>query len=301
MYGMGMDKVSERGMTISALARRAGLSPSGVRWYESVGILPPPLRRENGYRQYSDADLSRLTLVLTLRRLGLSPLDAGRLAERCVEGGALDDDLASTLAGRRRAIGRQRAELERLEIELGDLETTIAAAIRAGGRRPAPPLKSISTLFVCNGNSARSQIAEALLRRFGGDEFEALSAGTTPREVHPLAVRVLAEIGIDWGAARAKSVEEMLDRSLDYVITLSDSARESCPTLPGPHSSLHWHLEDPSEVQGSEEVRLEAFRATRTDLSLRLRPFIEIARRAAGHIPAIAGPEPRRIAASTKS
>jgi arsenate reductase len=297
-----MEKVPERGISISALARRAGLSPSGVRWYEAVGILPPPRRRENGYRQYTDADLSRLTLVLTLRRLGLSPIDAGRLAERCVEGGALDGELAGELAAQRRAIGRQRAELERLEIELGDLETTIAAAMRGGGRRGVPSVKPISTLFVCNGNSARSQIAEALLQRFGGEEFEALSAGTRPaRAVHPLAVRALAEIGIEWGAARAKPVDEMLYRSFDYVVTLSDSARESCPTLPGPHSSLHWHLDDPSEVQGSEEERLEAFRATRTELSLRLRPFIEIARRAAGHIPAIAGPEPRRIAASTKS
>jgi arsenate reductase len=296
-----MDEVADRGMSISALARRAGLSPSGVRWYEAAGILPPPRRRENGYRRYTDADLSRLTLVLTLRRLGLSPLDAGRLAERCVDGGALDGELADELAAQRRAIGRQRAELERLEIELGDLEKTIAAGLRAGGRRDVPRPKAISTLFVCNGNSARSQIAEALLQRLGGDEFEALSAGTRPRAVHPLAVQALAEIGIEWGAARAKSVEEMLHRPLDYVITLSDSARESCPALPGPHSSLHWHLDDPSEVQGSEEERLEAFRATRTDLSLRLRPFFEIARRAAGHIPAIAGPEPRRIAAATKS
>ena len=295
-----MDTDRGRGMSISAFARRAGLSPSGVRWYESVGILPQPTRRQNGYREYSDADLSRLSLVLTLRRLGLSPLDAGRLAERCIEGGALDGDLAATLAGQRRAIGRQRAELERLEVELVDLETTIVAASKTRGRA-APPVRAISTLFVCNGNSARSQIAEALLQRFGGDAFEAFSAGTRPREVHHLAVRALAEIGIDWGEARAKSVEDVLDQPFDYVVTLSDSARESCPTLPGPHSSLHWHLDDPSEAQGSEEERLEAFRATRTELSLRLRPFIEIARRAAGHIPAIAGPDLRPIAAASSS
>lgn len=275
-------------MTISALARRAGLSPSGVRWYEAVGILPPPRRRENGYREYADADLSRLTLVLTLRRLGLSPVDAGRIAERCIEGGSVDADLAATLADQRHVIGRQRAELERLEIELQDLETTVSAAIRAGSRIDPQPVAPISTLFVCNGNSARSQIAEALLQRFGRGEFEALSAGTRPRALHPLAVQVLAEIGIDWRDALAKSIEEMLNRSLDFVITLSDSARESCPTLPGPHSSLHWHLDDPAAVQGTGEQRLEAFRATRSELSLRLRPFIEIARRAAGFIPAIA-------------
>jgi hypothetical protein len=74
---------------------------------------------------------------------------------------------------------------------------------------------------------------------------------------------------------------------------LSDSAREECPTLTGPHSSLHWHLDDPSTIEGSEERRMEAFRATRTELTTRLRPFIEIARRAAGFLPAVAGPEPR--------
>ena len=75
------------------------------------------------------------------------------------------------------------------------------------------------------------------------------------------------------------------------MITLSNSAREACPTFPGPHGALHWHLEDPAAVEGSPEARLQAFRATRTELSVRLRPFIEIARRAAGRLPAITGPE----------
>jgi arsenate reductase len=145
-------------------------------------------------------------------------------------------------------------------------------------------------LFVCNGNSARSQMGEALLGRFGGDDFRPLSAGTRPKSVHPLTVRVLAELDIDWRAARAKSVTELRDQPLDYVITLSDSAREECPAFPGRHSFLHWHLEDPASVEGSEDERLAAFRATRTELAVRLRPFIEIARRAAGHVPAVAAP-----------
>ncbi len=273
-------------MNISVLARRAGISPSGVRWYEAAGILPTPARRENGYRAYTDADLSRLRLVLTLRRLGLRATDAGRLAARCIEGSVGEDDLTALLADQQQAIARQREELERAEIELRDLETTIAAAGAArrpqrGSRRP------IAVLFVCNGNSARSQIAEALLGRFGGAAFAPSSAGTAPKALHPLAVNVLAEVGIDWRGRRAKSVDDLSRRRFDYLITLSNSAREACPTLPGPHSSLHWHLDDPAAVEGSEEVRLEAFRATRTELSLRLRPFIEIARRAAGHIPAV--------------
>jgi arsenate reductase (thioredoxin) len=269
-------------VNISTFARRAGISPSGVRWYEDAGVLPEPTRRENGYREYSDADLSRLTLILALRRLGLTPAEAGQLVDRCLEGEVTDPALAATLEEQRRNIARQREELERLEIELVDLERTIEAIDR-GRSRPVP----IGVLFVCNGNSSRSQIAEALLGRFGEPDFGAASAGTSPKQVHPLAVRVLAEVGIDWDDARAKPITELLDRSFDYVITLSNSAREECPTLPGRHSSLHWHLEDPSEVAGSEEERLEAFRATRADLTARLRPFIEIARRAAGILPAV--------------
>ena len=278
-------------MNISTLARRAGISPSGVRWYEAAGVLPSPVRRDNGYREYSEGDLSRLTLILALRRLGLTPAEAGRLVDRFIEGEVPDVTLTATLEQQRREIARQREDLDRLEVELVDLERTLAAVDLYRGRdaRPAP----ISVLFVCNGNSARSQIAEALLARFGGPDFDALSAGTRPRRVHPLAVRALAEVGIDWHAARAKSVTELVDRRFDYVITLSNSAREECPTLTGPHSSLHWHLEDPSTIEGSEERRMEAFRATRTELTTRLRPFIEIARRAAGFLPAVAGPEPR--------
>ena len=277
-------------MNISVLARRAGISASGVRWYEAAGVLPPPERRENGYREYSEKDLARLTLILTLRRLGLSPAEAGELAERCLLGQGGDPSLITTLTQQRRHIARQREDLERLELELRDLERTLLVADPA---RQPPPLEPISVLFVCNGNSARSQMAEALLGYFGGADFEARSAGTKPKPVHAIAVRVLSEIGIDWRSARSKSVEEMLDRRFDYLITLSNSAREACPTLPGPHGELHWHLEDPAAVGGSEDERLEAFRATRTELSVRLRPFIEIARRAAGRLPAISGPEPR--------
>jgi protein-tyrosine-phosphatase/DNA-binding transcriptional MerR regulator len=271
-------------MNISTLARRAGISASGVRWYEGAGILPPPPREPNGYRHYTESDLSRLKLVLTLRRLGLGPADAGLLAARCLDGGALDPELAAALDDQRRRIAEQREELERLEIELVDLETTIDAAATG---RAASDRRPIAVLFVCNGNSARSQMGEALLGLFGGEEFRPLSGGTRPKSVHPLTVRVLAELDIDWRGARAKPVTELLDQPLDYVITLSNSAREECPAFPGRHSSLHWHLEDPAAVEGTEEERLAAFRATRTELAVRLRPFIEIARRAAGHLPAV--------------
>jgi arsenate reductase len=255
-------------VNISTFAQRAGISASGVRWYEAAGILPAPARAENGYRQYSDSDLARLTMIA---------------------GGGGDPALTATLERQHRRIAQQREELERLELELVDLERTMHVADPA---RRRPPVAPIGVLFVCNGNSARSQIAEALLGHYGGADFEPRSAGTQPKSVHPLAVQVLAEIGIDWRGARAKSVMELVDRRFDYVVTLSNSAREACPTLPGPHGALHWHLEDPAAVEGPTEARLEAFRATRTELSVRLRPFIEIARRAAGRLPAITGPEP---------
>ena len=135
----------------------------------------------------------------------------------------------------------------------------------------------IRVLFVCTGNSARSQIAEALLTQFGGPRFEAFSAGTDPRGVNPLTVRVLDEICIDWSGARSKPATELLGRRFDYVITVCDRARRTCPVFPGRHASLHWYLADPAEVEGSEEERLDAFRRTRTEIMDRLRPFIETA------------------------
>ena len=267
-------------MKIAELAGRAGVAPSAVRWYEQVGVLPAPERRENGYREYSDSDLARLRLLLTLRRLGLGPEDSGRLARICLEHGAVDADLAPVLAEQRRAIARQRADLGRLEGELLDLEHTIAAAGRA--RRETRVADPIRVLFVCTHNSARSQIAEALLDRYGGADFEVRSAGTEATRVNPFAIRALAELGIDWSAARSKRIDEFLDERFDYVITVCDRARETCPVFPGSENTLHWGLDDPSEVEGTDDQKLAAFRATAMDVTARLRPFIEIARRAAG-------------------
>ncbi|MGE3074267.1 MAG: MerR family transcriptional regulator [Dehalococcoidia bacterium] len=272
-------------MNVSELARRTGLSPSGVRWYENVGVLPPASRKENGYREYSEIDLRLLRLVTTLRRVGLSPAEAGRLARLCIERGVADPEVPAALAHHHHALRQQRAELERLDWELTDLEATIESTgtgIVAGpGSNEAP----ISVLFLCNGNSGRSQIAEALLRRHGGDAFDARSAGFAPKPVSELTKQVLAEDGIDWSGSREKSVTELVDRGFEYVITLSDSAREQCPTFPGPHNALHWRLDDPADVSGSEEDRLEAYRATRDQVMLRLRPFIELAALAANRTP----------------
>lgn len=272
-------------MNVSELARSAGLSPSGVRWYEAVGVLPAAARRQNGYREYSAHDLRLLQLVASLRRLGLPPAEAGRLARLCLERGPLDGEVPAALADHRRAIARQRQELDRLEWELVDLEATIAGTrTRSDDNGASQPLP-IAVLFLCNGNSGRSQMAEALLRRHGGPGFATSSAGISPRGVSALAVRALAETGIDWSAARAKSVAQLAGQRFEYVVTLSDSAREQCPQLPGPHNSLHWRIDDPADAGGEDAARLEAYRQTISELTLRLRPFIELAAQTAGIAP----------------
>ena len=139
----------------------------------------------------------------------------------------------------------------------------------------------IRVLFVCTGNSARSQIAEAILRRIGGDDFAVFSAGTEPKGVNPYTVHVLDEEGIDWSSARSKSVQEFLGQPFDYVITVCDNARQACPVFPGSHEKLQWDLEDPAEVEGSDDRKLAAFRETYRELDELIRPFVETALRIA--------------------
>ncbi len=268
-------------MNVSELAQQASVAPSAVRFYEARGVLPSATRQPNGYRSYGPDDVARLRLVVALRRLGLGTLDAGRLARLCLEHGAIDADLAPLIAEQRAALARRRVELDRLDAELSDLDETVHAVGRAHLTREATSMTSgpIRVLFVCTGNSARSQIAEALLGQIGGAEFDVRSAGTEPKGVNPYTVRVLAEMGIDWSTARAKSVTEFLAQPWDYVITVCDRARQVCPVFPGVHNALHWGLDDPAEVEGSDEEKLAAFRATQMQLAMRIRPFVELARR----------------------
>jgi arsenate reductase len=139
--------------------------------------------------------------------------------------------------------------------------------------------RPIRVLFVCTGNSARSVMAEALLRRRGGDAFEVDSAGTEPKGVNPLTLRLLAEAGIDASFARSKSVTEFLGQPFDYVITVCDQARQSCPVFPGVHESLHWGYEDPAAAEGTEDERLAVFRRVFMGLDGRIRTFIPLALR----------------------
>jgi arsenate reductase (thioredoxin) len=145
-----------------------------------------------------------------------------------------------------------------------------------GGAPQVPPIR---VLVVCTGNSARSLMAEALLRQHGGADVDAYSAGTEPKGIHPLTERVLDEAGIDHSWARSKSVSEYLGQQFDYVITVCDQARQVCPVFPGVHETLHWGYEDPAAVEGSEEERLAAFRATLTLMATRIQSFLVLARR----------------------
>ena len=158
------------------------------------------------------------------------------------------------------------------------------------GERGSGPIR---VLFVCTGNSARSIMAETLLRHHGGGRFEVHSAGTDPRGVNPLTLRVLADAGIDTAGVRSKSVHGEGKVAVlpgvgytgpdqfDYVVTVCDEARQVCPVFPGVHESLHWGYEDPAEAVGSEDARLAVFRRVFIQIGERVRQFATVTTSAA--------------------
>ena len=129
-------------------------------------------------------------------------------------------------------------------------------------------------LFLCTQNSARSQMAEGLLRARGGSRYEAFSAGTEATKVRPEALQVMAELGIDISDQRSKRIDRYLGDAFDWVITVCDRARESCPVFPGATQSLHWDFDDPAAVDGADEVRLAAFRRIRDEIDGEIRAFV---------------------------
>ena len=128
-------------------------------------------------------------------------------------------------------------------------------------------------LILCTGNSARSQMAEGLLRHDAGDRFDVESAGTNPSRVRPEAIAVMRELGFDISGHRSKSVDEFTGQQFDYVLTVCDNARESCPIYPGHANRLHHRFDDPAAVDGGEEERLAAFRRVRDEIRDYLRGF----------------------------
>ncbi len=141
---------------------------------------------------------------------------------------------------------------------------------------PQPPLR---VLFLCTENSARSQMAEALLRHLSCGDVQVESAGSSPGErVHPFALRVMQEAGIDMSHAAPKHLDLFREERFDAIVTVCDRAREVCPTFPGEPEHIHWSLQDPALIQGSEEVRFYAFKQTAEQLTSRLRfllPLLE--------------------------
>jgi arsenate reductase len=121
-------------------------------------------------------------------------------------------------------------------------------------------------LFLCTGNSARSQMAEGYLRRAAGDRFEALSAGIEPKGLNPLAVEAMREIGIDISHQQSKDVVSLLGQHIPYVITVCDNARERCPIFPRTYKFIHWSFEDPAAVEGTHEQKLAVFRRVRDEI-----------------------------------
>jgi len=128
-------------------------------------------------------------------------------------------------------------------------------------------------LILCTGNSARSQMAEGLLRQLAGNRFEVFSAGTKPGTVRPEAIAVMNEIGIDISRHRSKHVDEFSEQPFDYVLTVCDNAKESCPTYPVGTKQVHQSFEDPAAVRGSEAERMDAFRRVRDQLAAYLKNF----------------------------
>jgi arsenate reductase (thioredoxin) len=130
-------------------------------------------------------------------------------------------------------------------------------------------------LFLCTGNSCRSQMAEGFLRSIGGERFEDDSAGTYPSHVNPLAIEVMREKGIDISQHRSKNVAEYLGQHFPTIVTVCDNAKEHCPIFPGPSIRLHWPLPDPADATGSQEDRLAVFRAIRDQIEAQVQTLVD--------------------------
>ena len=141
----------------------------------------------------------------------------------------------------------------------------------------------VQVLFVCTGNSARSQISEGLLRNTAGDMVDVYSAGTKPADqVNPLAKKVMAENGIDISDQYPKMLDQYIKKEFDVVVTTCDSARQSCPVFPGNAEVFHWNLEDPAAATGGESERLAAFRKAYAEISERMSQLMPVIREISG-------------------
>jgi arsenate reductase (thioredoxin) len=135
-------------------------------------------------------------------------------------------------------------------------------------------LQKLKVLILCTGNSARSQMAEGFWRHYGGDRWEAVSAGVEPKGVNPTAIQVMAEVGIDISKHRSKSVTEFLGRPFDLVITVCGKPAEACPSFPGAARQVHWPIEDPPKVPGTDPEKLQVWRRARDEIGARIGEYL---------------------------
>jgi ArsR family transcriptional regulator, arsenate/arsenite/antimonite-responsive transcriptional repressor / arsenate reductase (thioredoxin) len=147
---------------------------------------------------------------------------------------------------------------------------------------PHLPLSPVRVLFLCTHNSARSQMAEGILRHLSAGRIDVMSAGSHPSGLHPLAVQVCASLGVDISGQRSKHLDELRDQSFDYILTVCDRVRESCPTFPGDPDRIHWSFLDPASVEGPDEERYQLFKQTGLQLMTRIRYLLTIIEREKG-------------------
>ncbi|HVT58198.1 MAG TPA: hypothetical protein VHR45_07345 [Thermoanaerobaculia bacterium] len=159
------------------------------------------------------------------------------------------------------------------------LHPGLAETGKAGSNEWTAEGPRVRVLFLCTHNSARSQMAEGILRLLSGGEVEVASAGTEATRVHPLAIQEMAAMRIDISQQRSKSMDLFVDQPFDYVVTVCDRASESCPVFPGDPERIHWSIPDPSAVEGDEETRVRAFHAAAVDLTARIRYLLIAIRR----------------------
>ena len=184
----------------------------------------------------------------------------------------------SELVRERRSIADSREiyyslDLDRMKTLIADTGKALHPGLSPAASVPAElpgGEPQVRILFLCTHNSARSQMAEGLLRSLGGAVVEAFSAGTEPARVHPLAVRAMDDLGIDIRGQYSKLLDRYRNEAFDYIITVCDRARENCPIFPGHPEQIHWSFPDPAAVTGSGKRRYEAFRTTALQLKTRI-------------------------------
>jgi ArsR family transcriptional regulator, arsenate/arsenite/antimonite-responsive transcriptional repressor / arsenate reductase (thioredoxin) len=166
-------------------------------------------------------------------------------------------------------------DLDRFRTLYFQAGTTLHPALALSESEPRPKEVSrkhpqIRILFLCTHNSARSQMAEAILRKIGGDQVEVFSAGNEPTPVHTLAIQVMSQIGLDISQQKPKHLNQFLGQNFDYIVTVCDRVRESCPVFPGDPEQIHWSFPDPAAVEGDLTTREKAFSDTASQLRVRI-------------------------------